>query len=381
MKNVLTIIRKEFARFFKDRRMIITVLLPGIMIYAIYSVMGAVISKAADSGKDCKYTAYVENMPQNEALASALQSVLEVDGLLTREEAEERVTGGGLDLILIFPQNFDGVLDGSVSEDTDVKILYNSSKDDSSEGYLTVSALLEGFKKSSFSVNKSGNADLAGERETAGKMLASVMPMLMFALLVSGCVAVAPEAIAGEKERGTMATMLITPIARWQLALGKIISLSCFAMLGGVSSFIGVLLSLPKLMGGFVGSGAAAFYAVGDYFMIFSLIISVVLVIISAFSILSALAKSVKEAGTLISPLMIVIILLGVVSIFFSSAPAAGLFAVPVLGSGLALSAILTFTVTPLTFALALVSNVLAAAALTVLLSFMFGSERIMFNK
>ena len=45
MKNVFTIIKKEFARFFKDKRMVITVLLPGLLIYLVYSVMGAVLDR------------------------------------------------------------------------------------------------------------------------------------------------------------------------------------------------------------------------------------------------------------------------------------------------------------------------------------------------
>ena len=114
--------------------------------------------------------------------------------------------------------------------------------------------------------------------------------------------------------------------------------------------------------------------------MIFGLIISAVLVVISVFSILSAFAKSVKEAGTLISPLMMLIIVLGVVSMILSN-PSVGLFAIPLLGSQLAMSAIFKFSLPPLGFVLALISNLVLAVALVVVLSFMFKSEKIMFNK
>ena len=177
-----------------------------------------------------------------------------------------------------------------------------------------------------------------------------------------------------------MATMLITPIKRWELALGKILSLSFFALLSGISSFLGVLLSLPKLMAGLSGGDMAAFYSAGDYFMIFGLIISAVLVIISAFSVMSAFAKSVKEAGALITPLMILIIVLGVVSMVLPSV-SVGLYAIPLLGCELAMSAIFTFSITPLAFVLAIVSNLVLAVALVVALSFMFRNEKIMFNK
>ena len=381
MKNVLTIIKKEFSRFFKDKRMIITVLLPGLLIYLVYSLMGTVVGDMLDKpAEGVKYTAYVENMPENAKLSAAFNTYLEFDTEVTSAEAKQKVESGNLDLYIIFPENFDDALANKLTETPDVQVYYNSAQESSNTGYFVVSSILEGFKNPAFSVNIDGNTDLAPEKETVGKFLSMFMPMLMFALLTSGCVAVAPEAIAGEKERGTMATMLITPIKRWQLALGKIISLSCFAMLSGISSFLGVILSLPKLMTGMSGGELAMSYCFGDYAMIFGLIISAVLVIISAFSILSAFAKSVKEAGTLIAPLMILIIILGAVSMVIPTS-SIGLYAIPLLGSELALSAIFTFSITPLGFVLAILSNIVLAAALIVVLSFMFKSEKIMFNK
>ena len=178
-----------------------------------------------------------------------------------------------------------------------------------------------------------------------------------------------------------MATMLITPIRRVELAIGKILSLSCFALLSGISSFIGVILSLPKLTSGFVGVDTAAMYSVGDYFMVFGIIISVVLLIISAFSVMSAFAKSVKEAGTLIAPLMILIILMGMASMFFTASPSIGLYLIPLLGSGLAMASIMSFSASGLGVALSIISNIVVSLGLVVLLTFMFKSERIMFKK
>lgn len=382
MKNVLTIIKKEFSRFFKDRRMVITVFLPGILIYLLYSIMGSAFADIVTTDEDYRYSAYVVEMPQDSALTEYLEDMLTFSEFDSEDAAMASVTSGELDLCIIFPEDFNEILTGERAEALpEVQIYYNSSVTTSLNGYYAVSGVLEAFKDPAFGVNFGGNYDLVDEKSSAASILSMLVPMLMFALLASACIAVAPESFAGEKERGTMATMLITPVKRWQLALGKIISLTCFALLSGISSFIGVILSLPKLMGGFVGSETAAFYSVGDYLMMFGLIISIVLVIISAFSVLSAFAKSVKEAGTLITPLMMVIILLGLASVFFSGNPATGYFAIPMVGSGLAISSIMSFTITPLAFALAAISNLIVAGILITALSFMFKSERIMFGK
>jgi len=379
MKDVFTIIKKEFTRFFKDKRMVLSIILPGILIYLLYSVLGSVIGKLADSDSDYRPSVYVINTPDelNETL-SLLFTVVKDD--YDEQTAKDKVEAGELDLLVVFPENFD--IDGGIQENVpNVKLFYDSSRDNSLTGYTLMNSLLEVLQKPSFSINNIDGTeyDLASDSDIMVKLLSTLIPMLMFALLAAACMTVAPESIAGEKERGTMATLLITPVKRWQLALGKIISLACFAMLSGISSFLGVMLSLPKLMNGLVEIDSVP-YGVGDYFGIFALIISIVLIIVSAFSVISALAKSVKEAGAMIGPLMIVIILLGMVSMFIPEA-ALGLYAIPVLGSGLALGSIMSLTIEPAAFALSILSNLVFTVGFVVLLAFMFRSEKIMFNK
>lgn len=377
--NVFTIIKKEFSRFFKDRRMVIVILLPGLLIYVVYSVMGSLFQNESKINEKFKPTACVIGTMPDDGLGEALSSVIDITGEeMTLETAKKKVEEGKLHLVIIFSDGFD-ISDESAQNS--IEIYYNSANEYSALGFEIVSYRLKEFEQPKFVINPfGGNYDLATEEEFATNLLSTLIPMLMFALLASACVAVAPESIAGEKERGTMATMLITPVNRWEIALGKIIALSCLALLSGISSFIGVILSLPKLMGGLLSADTASLYSTADYFMLFGIIISVVLVIISAFSVLSALSKSVKEAGAIISPCMIVIILLGLVSMFVTN-PATGWYLIPLLGSGLAMNGVLSMTASPLGVVLSILSNIVFAGALVVLLAFMFKSERIMFKK
>lgn len=382
MKNVLTFIKKEFVRFFTDKRMVISIFLPGILIFVLYSIMGLVITDMSNTDEGYKPSVYVVNMP--DLLSDAMAEIFTItEDEMTEDEAKDMISEGTLDIAVVFPENFDEVLLSSQLSEAapDVVIWYNSAETNSYTGYSLMYSLLKSLNVSKFTVNAEGASDLATDEDTVGQIFAMMMPMLMFALLASSCMAVAPESIAGEKERGTMATVLITPVKRWQLAVGKIVSLSCFAMLSGISSFIGVILSLPKLMSGVIGAEAATYYSFGDYMMILALIISIVIAIISLFSVLSAAAKSVKEAGTLITPAMIVIILLGMCSMFITGTPATALYAVPVLGSALAIASIMSFTASGLAVTLAVVSNLVLAAVLIVILAFMFRSERVMFSK
>ncbi len=376
MKNVILIIKKEFNRFFKDRRMILMIFLPGVLIFCLYTLIGTVMEKVTPSiPEGYEYTAVVVNMPDGEKF-KALDSVLDVRNLSV-EEAKSGVAEGELDIIVEFPSTFTADVESGASPE--VKIYYNSSVDTSFQGYAVVTAILNGLN--AFTVNSSPAEvfDLVNSEKQSTNLIAMMIPMLMFSLLASACIAVAPEAIAGEKERGTMATMLITPVKRIEIVLGKIVSLSCYAMLSGLISFLGVILSLPKLSGGLINLGAVS-YGAGTYFMLFGIIISIVLVMISAFSALSTFAKNVKEATAFIGPFMIIIILLGMVSMFFPN-PSVGLYAIPFIGSGIAMSAVLAMTESVLGVVLAIVSNLVLTALLIILTGYMFKKESVMRKK
>ena len=190
--------------------------------------------------------------------------------------------------------------------------------------------------------------------------------------------AVAPESIAGEKERGTIATLLVTPVKRSTLALGKVTALSIVALVSAASSFLGVMLSLPKMMGSEL---SLATFTAGTYLAIFAVLIVSMLVFIVLNSIISAYAKSIKEASGLAAPLMMVIMAVGVTTMFGSAATNNALYLIPIYNSVNILLSLFggEFLVVP--FILTMLSNLLLTAGGVYLLTVMFSNEKIMFRK
>jgi sodium transport system permease protein len=199
--------------------------------------------------------------------------------------------------------------------------------------------------------------------------------------LYSGCVAVAPESIAGEKERGTIATLLVTPMKRSSLALGKIISLSVMALLSGISSFLGTMLSLPKLMGDSMPGISASVYGVSDYAMLLGVLLTTVLTLISGIAVLSAMAKNVKEAGTLVTPLMMVVMFVGLVPMLSDGGEKSLVqFVIPLNNSVQSMHGIFSFSYEPIQVVVTIVSNIVLTGILTFVLTKLFDSEKVMFG-
>lgn len=390
MKTVFTIIKKEFSRFFKDTRLWFTaILLPGLLIFAMYTAIGGIINKVTEDEAAVKPVAVIEYLPASQKDAFAALFELKEE---SAEAAVEAVKSGKLDLFISFPQDFDeAIAQYSPSLGTpapNVRIYYNSAQTKSMAAFSAASAMLSKYEDAlanKFDINRpvqgdEAGFDLADAQSTAKTILSTVVPMVLLMLLFSGCMAVAPEAIAGEKERGTIATLLVTPVKRSHIAIGKIASLSVIALLSGLSSALGLIFSLPKLAGS-AGGMSLAMYGFGDYMAILAVVLSTVLILVTLISIISAYSKSVKEANGLVVPLMIVVMLCGLFSMFAGGATSIGLFFIPVFNSALLISTVLSGAISAAGIAVTVCVNVAFTALLVFLLALMFNSEKIMFNR
>lgn len=389
--NTLTIIKKEFARFFGDKRMVTSVILvPGLMIYLLYSLMGMMMSKQLVTSEDYIGTAYVQNMPTE--LAPIFEALpVEWENISDNEVAgiKDSLAAKETDLLLIFPENFMSDMtaydSASGTAAPNVSVYHNSSRSESSTVYSMVMSLLDTYETTltnRFDVNAGAvKYDMASDKDATGQLFSMMLPLLLMIFLFSGCLSVAPESIAGEKERGTIATLLVTPMKRSSLALGKIISLSCIALLAGISSFIGTMFSLPNMMGGAVELDTS-FYGVTDYALLLGVILSTILVLVSLISCISAFAKSIKEAASLCSPLNILTMVVSLVpSMGGDELKKMGMFFIPIYNSVLCMNAIFSFEVDLVNVLITIGMNVVYACILTFVLTRIFNSEKAMFSK
>lgn len=387
--KVWTVMQKELARFFKDPRMVFSaLLLPGLLIYVLYSFMGTAMANAFTAKED-SITVYGQNVPQSilddlQKTGVAVKPAEDIEALRADIEAQEA------ELLLCFPADFENAIAAydvtAGGAAPNVEVYYNSASTGSQTAYSLVGGVLDAYESARsnlFDVNAgAGTYDLASERDMTGKVFSMMLPMILMAMLFSSCMAVAAESIAGEKERGTIAALLVTPMRRNDLAVGKILSLSFISMLGGLSSGLGTILSLPKMMGGATGEMEFAAYSIGDYLWLLLVILSTVLLLVAAISVISAFAKSVKEATTLVMPLMIVAMLIGVTGMFGNGAATdTVMYLIPLYNTVQSMTGIFLFEANTVHLLVMCGSNLVVTAALAFVLTKMMSSERVMFQR
>lgn len=390
MREIFVIVKKELKRFFTDKRMIMSLILPGVLIFVLYSVMGNFIGKAITPADDYEYVICVEN-----------ESVT-LDGYLStlgfkykkvnapREEAEKKLVDKEIDLYVSFSEDFDDA--GADKAGKNVVIEYNSAKSESAKIYSALQTVYMQNSVASVDYNYAINAgvenpDMATEEDVVKMILTMFMPFILMVFLVTGSVSVASESIAGEKERGTIATLLVTPVKREYIALGKIIALTVTSLFSSLVSFVGIMASLPNLLQleriGDVTSIDLSVYGASTFVGILGIILITVMMFTMIMSILSTFAKSVKEATQFVTPAMIVVMLASVTSMIGGGKAVTNpaLYLIPIYNCAQCLTMLFSGEFYGLCYLFTILSDALFVVLGVVLLAKMFNNEKIMLNK
>ncbi len=390
MREIFVIVKKELKRFFTDKRMIMSLILPGVLIFVLYSLMGNFIGDAITPADDYEYVICVEN-----------ESVT-LDGYLStlgfkykkvnapREEAEKKLVDKEIDLYVSFSEDFDDA--GADKAGKNVVIEYNSAKRESAKIYSALQTVYMQNSVASVDYNYAINAgvenpDMATEEDVVKMMLTMFMPFILMVFLVTGSVSVASESIAGEKERGTIATLLVTPVKREYIALGKIIALTVTSLFSSLVSFVGIMASLPNLLQleriGDVTSIDLSVYGASTFVGILGIILITVMMFTMIMSVLSTFAKSVKEATQFVTPAMIVVMLASVTSMIGGGKAVTNpaLYLIPIYNCAQCLTMLFSGEFYGLCYLFTILSDALFVVLGVVLLAKMFNNEKIMLNK
>lgn len=399
-----TIIGKELKRIFSDRRLIFsTFLLPALSIFLIYNLMGILANNKLKDIQAHKSSVVAVMAPD---LFQAFYKTYENkdDYEITyqdrlSQEMRDKVMAGDLDAIIEFPVDFtQGVKAYQSQASPDIHIYFNPTEDYSRAASMTLkSALLKDFENHilqdrfgdlravmAFTTNaglKAQDYEIKNEKKASSFGLAQLLPMMLSIMLFASAMGIGMETIAGEKERGTMGALLLTPVSRNTIALGKMIALGILAIISTLASVIALIASLPKLMaisGGEL-SGQLS-YGPSEYLQILVVLLLEVGIFVGLICLISVLSKSMKEAGTYMAPAYMVVMMGAFGAMLSSGKTAAYMYAIPLIGNIFALKSSLNFELTTPNFLITIGVSLLVIGLLVLATAKAFKSEKIMYN-
>ncbi|MEF2279695.1 ABC transporter permease [Deinococcus sp. YIM 134068] len=233
--------------------------------------------------------------------------------------------------------------------------------------------------------------DASPEGERRGGQLAFLIPLLMLNFILTGAMATALDATAGEKERGTLESLLVSPVRRSEVVAGKLLATTVTALVTACFSVLGFLASGLVARAALAGAGAPDELArsfggqlaltAGSALALLAVVVSAALFISAVLIAISIYARSYKEAQTYVTPLSLAIVFPAVLLQFsdfltLGSAP----YALPLFGSMLAILDTVRGSLTAGHALAAIGANLLGALVLGLLAWRSFGREEVIFR-
>ena len=222
--------------------------------------------------------------------------------------------------------------------------------------------------------------DTAPKEAQGAGFLSMLLPYFVLIYIFAGSMNIGLDTTAGEKERGSLASILVNQVSRTSIALGKILYVVSAGLVNSISSFAGIVIALTwigsRAFGGV--STNLALFSVGNVLGLLVVLLSLSALAASIVVLLGSFAKNMKEGGTLILPVYIITIMVGVALVQMDAARSAQLFLIPVVNSVFALKEILVGQLSLVHLGITVGINMLAAAILVRLIARLYNSEKIL---
>lgn len=310
MRNtVWMIFRKELIDLFRDRKTLIgAFVIPIVVIPFVFFLLGSAFSSVEQEAR-----AYVPIAIEGDTQSPLVERFAETKGvrILQPDDARKALQAGELRAIVSIPADFESQL--KQWRTANITVFYDSTNQKSVYARSVIDDVLEEYastvtderlKKVGLSTQaitpiNTSFENVASDEKLTGGMLAGIIPLMLVLSLASGGMAAATDLVAGEKERGTLESLVSAPIPAGSVLTAKLLAVMVMSCISATATMI----SLSLVFRVSPMTGDLEQFSLG-FLSPFSVAVLVVTLLLLAAMFagleltISTLAKTFKEAQT-----------------------------------------------------------------------------------
>lgn len=391
---------KEIKELLRDRKtLFFMVALPILVFPLLIGIVAFFTSQAIDKAESKVLDYAVIGAQYAPELVAELSESALFNQVAIADNADIKafVKSQQADFVLVIPENFsnDPFNQGQIEltlylNDAGLNMvrkrlssIVEAFAEESQQHAFSVLGLTEAQQTALLAPIVTNNVNVADKRENIGEKIGGMIPYFIFMLCLQGAMIPATDLGAGEKERGTLETLLISPIERHKLVLGKFITIA----LAGVTSALITVTSMAvwglvigqgmalKLVAEFMGAISAL-----DFVLIFLMLVPVVAIFAAVLLSLSVYARSFKEAQGYMTPLVFAVIVPVILAMLPGAELKGGWAWVPLTNVALAIKELIKGTMDYFQLFAIFSSTAVIAAALLYFCVYWFNKEKVLFR-
>lgn len=396
------IFKKEFWEVFRDQRTHFnTIYSPLLLTPVMFALLGILIQNEMKSARQETVAVAFVGVQKSPALSDVLKvaKVIKssdedkylVTNVETQAEAEELIRNKKVRAALVFPPDAEAAV--MESRQIPITVLADQGRQSSSQaadrlkGFLDRRArrlvglrLLEnGLPQQLAEPFAPVEKNIKGGASPGTALVTTILPYMLAIYAIIGGAYLANDTVAGEKERGTLETLLVSPASRRELVTGKFLAVAAVAMLGGMLSVVGFIwpfyVPIPAFAWMAKSGLTLTFTGVAAMFLV-----EIPLAVMGAGILLtvSTYARNQREAQSYLAPVMLVATSGAMLSLVLKSEAPLFWAAVPITNASLVLKQALEGVWNPAFVLIACVTSLLYALIAVLFAAHSFQKESIL---
>lgn len=345
--NIRLVYCKEIIGAIRDRRTLISMIIIPLIFYPLL-FLGIGYFTVTGQQKTDSLPSIVTVI--GEERAPGLFQILEQDENIQivdlTENTGKALESGEIYLLIEIPENFN--ITHNQGSHNLVMMHYDSTAQYSQTARRRVSGLIEeyehqivqqrlieiGLKIDFVHPISTQWTDISSPEKKAGSLLGMLLPYIIVILIFVGAMHSAIDITAGEKERGTLATLLVSQLSRLDIVIGKYLTVMTISVTSMLLGLIG--LSIAFLTPAYVLGELSVIrihFTFFSFFLFFLVLAPLVGLASSLLLLIGIFARNNKEASTYITPIYMGAIFLGMVSLSQGTELAESMFLIPILNN------------------------------------------------
>lgn len=395
-KRMFTLFKRELTDILRDKKTLFMMLVVPIIIYPLLIIgMAFLMSSVMNSQAE---KTYLVAFDEEDELAAKIADIIENNPdklsykleIVQKSDCKNALEAGDIDIYV------------SKASDGRIALCYLSAKDRSNTALDALTDAFEIYREElqKERIDEAGldadyllnpihyeGEDLSSTEESVGNMIGSIIPFFIVTMILLGALYPSIDVTAGEKERGTLETLLTLPITNFEMIMSKFLAVSCIACASAILN----VFSMGGAMAFLVSSSMSLaedinleiHYETFIPGILFTLVVMVffALLVTAVCMCTCVFAKNFKEANNYVTPVMLIFMFGSYAAMIPDLELTAQTAAIPIVNVALLVEGLFQFQYNYGLFAIVLFSNVAYSLLAILILGKIYNSEAVLFSE
>ena len=395
-KRMFTLFKRELTDILRDKKTLFMMLVVPIIIYPLL-IIGMTFLMSSVMNSQAEKT-YLVAFDEEDELAAKIADIIENNPdklsykleIVQKSDCKKALEAGDIDIYV------------SKASDGRIALCYLSAKDRSNTALDALTDAFEIYREElqKERIDEAGldadyllnpihyeGEDLSSTEESVGNMIGSIIPFFIVTMILLGALYPSIDVTAGEKERGTLETLLTLPITNFEMIMSKFLAVSCIACASAVLN----VFSMGGAMAFLVSSSMSLaedinleiHYETFIPGILFTLVVMVffALLVTAVCMCTCVFAKNFKEANNYVTPVMLIFMFGSYAAMIPDLELTAQTAAIPIVNVALLVEGLFQFQYNYGLFAIVLFSNVAYSLLAILILGKIYNSEAVLFSE